>query len=161
MKKKIIGIFICMLLISTVVLPVSGNSLEKTPSNIPDVTTYIAETKVKPDVSPSGIDVYYDCEIQTPGPIWGVALLFPGYFRSLKPDVIPTHEADGILLCGIFNDEHDDLTLDNNTYLQNDWTIMIISNFTGLMDNWGKLQNRFLIDGFASKVVVYDLNPFN
>ena len=120
-----------------------------------------SETKVNPVVSSFDVDVYYDCEIETPGPIWGMALLFPGYFRSLKPDVIPTNEADGILLCGIFNDEHDDLTIDNNTYFQNDWIIIIVSNFTGLMDNWGDLQNRFFISGFASRVVVYDLNPFN
>ena len=125
------------------------------------ILTVNIQKKIKPIISPFNIDVYYDCEIETSGPIWGIALLFPGYFRSLKPDAIPTVEADGILLCGIFNTEHDYLTVDNNTYLQNDWTIMIVSNFTGLMDNWGKLQNRFFISGFASRVVIYDLNPFN
>ena len=49
MKKKLIGIFVCMLLI-TIILPVSGNNLEKTPSNIPDVTIYI-----EPGHSPDSI----------------------------------------------------------------------------------------------------------
>ena len=49
MKNKLIGIFVCMLLI-TIILPVSGNNLEKTPSNIPDVTTYI-----EPGNSPDSI----------------------------------------------------------------------------------------------------------
>jgi hypothetical protein len=40
MKTKLIGIIICMLLVGTV-LPVTGNNLEKTPSNIPDVSIYI------------------------------------------------------------------------------------------------------------------------
>ena len=40
MKAKLIGIFVCMLLIITV-FPASGNNLEKTPNDIPEVTTVI------------------------------------------------------------------------------------------------------------------------
>ena len=40
MNKKIIGILVCMLLVGTI-LPVSGNNLEKTPNDIPDVSIVI------------------------------------------------------------------------------------------------------------------------
>ena len=40
MHRKIIGIFVCMLLIITV-FPASGNNLEKTSNDIPDVTIVI------------------------------------------------------------------------------------------------------------------------
>ncbi len=44
MKKELIGIIVCMLLIITV-LPASGNNLEKTSDNIPNLIVSIRESK--------------------------------------------------------------------------------------------------------------------
>ncbi len=124
-------------------------------TSVTAIKSDVSETKVKPVVSPSGIDVYRDCDIITDnGSSQGIAFLFPGYVKSnIYNHKIAIHNANGIVLNIHYNIDDFPVSIDGNSYYNDDWDLMIVSNYEGFLDNYSGGPS-FLLDGNASRVIV-------
>lgn len=156
-KGLVVGVIFLLIGVGVIsATAIKSNSNTKIIQNEDNIN--LTETKVKPTVSPSGYDVYTDCDITSRGCKSGQALLFPGFFISgggpinlVLASGILTNGGDGLYITGY-------MKIDGNTYHYDEWKIIIVMGYSGFMDNdWSLIEKYyFRLDGHAVKAIVID-----
>ena len=141
MKKELVGIFICILLIFTTI-PMSTTAKDNS------INSYSARSK-------SRIFIFCDIEISSSGR----AFLFPGYIKS---NDIGINVSGSSGFCVVGNESHSG-TIKIKGVEINNWQLMFIIFYSGFLENFKinlppKPTPAFWLNGNAVMVIViYEL----